>query len=129
MSDIQAQIKSKIAAFTSDLEALVRRAAMEAVGNALGSAPTRSHPAVSTARAAPVAGRADKRVRRSASAMTAAADRILTHIKAHPGQRSEEIRDALGIPKNVWQPAARNLLDQKRITAKGVKRATTYTAR
>jgi hypothetical protein len=130
MSDnIQAQIKSQIDAFARELEALVRQAALEAVGEALGTAKPRvGRPPA--AKAMP-AKRGPKKGagRRSSADRGAVAEQILKYIHANPGQRSEEIRSAIGVEKNVWQPAIAELLSQKKVAKKGNKRATTYTAK
>lgn len=48
---------------------------------------------------------------------------------AHPGQRSEDIRKAVGTEKNLWNAAVAKLVEQKKIVKKGNRRTTTFTAR
>jgi len=134
-NDIHSQIKAKIDSFAGELEALVRQAALSAVSDSLGTTKPRvGRPpgkAVVSSAASSSAKRPAKngRRRRSAEELEAAATEILKHIKSNPGLRSEEIRDALSIDKNVWVPAITTLLSEKKVSKKGVKRSTTYTAK
>jgi hypothetical protein len=129
MSDrIQTEIKSKINAFASKLEALVRQAALEAVGEALGTAQARGPRAA--AKAVPAKrGPKPGSKRRSSVDHGAVEEQILKHIQANPGQRSEAIREAVGVEKGAWQVAIGELLAGKMVVKKGQKRATTYTAK
>ena len=61
--------------------------------------------------------------------MADAAEKILAHVKAKPGQRSELVRAAAGVAKNVWIPAVQQLIAEKKIVSKGQKRGTTFTAK
>jgi hypothetical protein len=127
---IQAQIKSKIENFASELEGLVRRAALDAVADALGTNRARATGNVgrpSIAKGAPK--KTGRGGRRPSLASGPAAEEILKHIKSNPGQRAEQVRAALGVAKNVWVPAVKKLIDEKKISKKGQKRATTYTAK
>jgi hypothetical protein len=135
-NDIHSQIKAKIDSFAGELEALVRQAALSAVSDSLGTTKPRvgrppGKAVVSSAASSSSAKRPAKngRRRRSAEELEAAATEILKHIKSNPGLRSEEIRDALSIDKNVWVPAITTLLSDKKVSKKGVKRSTTYTAK
>jgi hypothetical protein len=134
-NDIQTQIKAKIDTFASELEALVRQAALEAVAGALGTSgagrgrPGRPAAKAARAPAAAATRRGGRRRRRSPQALGAASETILKHVKAHPGQRAEEVRAAVGMDKNLWIPAVKKLIEDKKIIKKGEKRATTYTAK
>lgn len=150
-SDVRADIQRLVDAFVTDLEALVRRAALETVAQALGAASPPAaapaprvpagrlpEPARVRGRGAPptsaptrtrAAGRGEgggERVRRSADQIEATAERIVRHVEQNPGQRSEDIRAALGLPKNEWQLTAKRLVDTGRLATKGEKRATVY---
>lgn len=153
-SDVRAEIQRLVDVFVSDLETLVRRAALETVAQALGTTapvaagprppiPPRGAPRAPeprrAARPAPPgrAATADRgsarergpssdRVRRSADQIAATAERIVRHVEQNPGARSEDIRAALGLPKNEWQLTAKRLVDTGRLATRGEKRATTY---
>ena len=124
---VQADIQSRIQAFAAELEALVRRAAIEAVGNALGSsAPPRSNaPKAATpvaARIAPIRNGA----KRDPAVLAATVEKAATWIKANPGRGVEAMAADLKLAtKDLALPIIK-LLDAKRIKRRGVKRATKY---
>lgn len=138
------QIQSLVAKFAQDLEGLVRSAAVSAVQSALGSAQTVSAPtaAAGTGRkrgrgskkSAAVAPRPTKspkgkRVRRTPADIANTANKIHAYVKAHPNTNAEAIKKALGIAKSEWLVPLASLMEAKRLSSKGQKRATTYTAR
>jgi hypothetical protein len=135
-SDIQGQIKAKIETFAGELEALVRQAAVDAVSEILGHGGakvsvtrlygSRGPRALRTIAAAHVVK--GRRGRRPSPASSAVAERIVAHFRSHPGQRAEEARAALRVEKSIWNPAIRRLIDMKKLSKRGEKRATTYTA-
>jgi hypothetical protein len=51
---------------------------------------------------------------------------ITCYVKSHQGSRAEAIRKDLGIPKNKWAIPLALALEQKGLSKKGEKRATTY---
>jgi hypothetical protein len=148
---VQSQIQALVDKLSSDLESLVRKAAVEAVQNVLGgaAAPARVAPkanakrkpgpkpkAVGTPEAlrAPAAKAAKpakkgKRIRRSAAEIAATANRIHAYVKANPNANAERIKKALAIPNNQWGGPLGLLMSSKRLASKGEKRATTYSAR
>lgn len=149
-SDVRAEIQRLVDTFVTDLEALVRRAALETVAQALGAAPPPAGAASRPPSRLPEAGRArgrgpvapaaapargrgasraergGERVRRSSDQIEATADRILRHVEQNPGHRSEDIRAALGLAKNEWQLTVKRLIDTGRLATRGEKRATVY---
>lgn len=146
---LKSEIDALTAKFASELEALIRRAAVAAVTSSLGessapaAAPPRkpSRPAAkpstggivkikaSQAVAAQARKKAGKRVRRSPRQLQAAAEKIFGYVRANPGANAEKIKKALGIASNEWSRPLALLLDAKRLVARGEKRSTTYTAR
>jgi len=54
---------------------------------------------------------------------------LLAYIRKHPGQRIEQIGAELGISTKLLATPVKTLLREKSIGKKGVKRATTYTAK
>ena len=138
------QIQSLVDTFVLNLETLVRKAALEAISDALGgSSSSVTARSESTAIAAPRATRGrprkvsaepkaatgGKRRRRSADQLGAVADRIHAYVSQNPGKRAEEIKAALKIAGSDWPRPVQLLLSQNRLSVKGAKRATTYTAR
>jgi hypothetical protein len=140
---LKADIDALVSKFASDLEGLVRRAAVEAVTGALGggtgSARSATAPAASRGRSpkagsspkpkSPAAKPSGKRVRRSAEQIKATAEKIAGYVKSNPNSNAEKIKKALGIAKNEWLAPLAILMDGKRLVSKGAKRATTYSAR
>ena len=133
MSDIDAAIQAKIQSFVSELSALVKQAAVEAVVRALGQggAPARRtgrRPESRSAAASAPAAKKSGGKRRSPKAIAATVATVQSYIKAHPGERSENIRAALGLPRPQMSDALTRLVDGKKIKRKGEKRAARYTA-
>jgi hypothetical protein len=143
---LQADIQSLVSKFATDLEALVRSAAVGAVRSALGSEGVGPRAAVAVKRASaqpgpkpksksstklfaktkPAAARGAKRIRRTPAELAATADQIAAYVKANPNSRAEQIKKALNIADNQWQGPIGLLLDGKRLLSRGEKRATTY---
>lgn len=141
---VQSEIQALVQKLTNDLDALVRKAAVEAVQNVLGggapariaSAPAKRKPGPKPkASGSPEAARAakpakgGKRVRRTAAEIAATANRIHAYVKANPNANAERIKKALAIPNNQWGGPLGLLMSAKRLVSKGEKRATTYSAR
>ena len=133
MSDMNKQIEQRVHQFVSELTALVRQAAVDAVASALGSAPARAaagRPVSGATTAKKSAGRGAPATRgkRSAAQIALAVSSVHSYMKAHPNSRSENIRNALKMPRPVMRDALDRLIAANRIRMKGVKRAATYTA-
>lgn len=150
-NSLKQDIQKLVDDFASDLERLVRQAAVRAVSDALGApgaAPVKSaapaaksqprsnkKPAKAPAKAAaPRAAKAPKasskgktRIRRNDNQIDGLANQIHDYVASHPGQRAEQIKAALKIPSNNWGLPIKRLIDSGRLIAKGEKRATTYT--
>lgn len=133
MNDINRQIEQRVHQFVSELTTLVRQAAVDAVASALGSAPARAgagRPAAAapTAKKSAVRGTPTTRGKRTAAQIALAVSSVHSYMKAHPNTRSEDIRNALRMPRPVMRDALDRLIAANRIKMKGVKRAATYTA-
>lgn len=153
-NSLKQDIQKLVDGFASDLERLVRQAAVRAVSDALGapaasaskpaSLPAKSRvrsnkkPAKAPAKAAaPRAAKAAKassagsrgktRIRRNDSQINGLANQIHDYVASHPGQRAEQIKAALKISSGNWGLPIKRLIDSGRLVAKGEKRATTYT--
>ena len=72
--------------------------------------------------------KAARGARRSSEQVAQDDARILEHIKAHPGVRSVEMREAIGLAKQNLASGLDRLRQAGLIKAKGVRSATTYTA-
>ena len=133
-------ISARVASFVSDLEGLVRKAALEAVQAALGGPATaRSAPSSAPARKAtakaptakpapskPAPWKPATRVRRSPEDVAASARAIKAHLASNPGQGVEAIAKALGVPSKDLALPIINLLGAKSIRKEGQKRGTRY---
>lgn len=151
MANIHDDIRTHVDAFVSELSTLVHQAALEAVRAALGDAKapvakaSRAPKARAAAKPAPAAKSAAKRPaapakpaaargrkkgqKRDPRDLAALVERLAGYINANPGQRIEQINNALGVPTKDLTLPIKKLLAGKRISSKGEKRATTYSPR
>ncbi|RMG14034.1 MAG: hypothetical protein D6729_14320 [Deltaproteobacteria bacterium] len=138
MSALDKKIDALIQDFASELNALVREAALEAVREALGESsggPAKSGRAMrrgrsrSTAskKAAKATRRASKRPgKRSPRQINSMMARILKVIETSPGQSIAEIAKALGAQTRDLTLPMRKLKAEGLIRTQGQKRATRY---
>jgi DNA-binding NtrC family response regulator len=150
MSNVETEIKSHVDSFVSQLSGLVRKAALEAVADALregqpaaavtaaaprkaggrakaAPAPVEPKKAGRPARAAkPTRKKGEKRSKEELAAMT---QKVHEHIKANSGQGVEQIAKDLGTTTKELTLPIRKLLVEKKITSKGEKRASKYFSR
>ena len=150
MSDVENELRNRVDHFVNELSELIRRAALEAVADALkkgeGAAPVArrpGRPAKAAAAPAPVAsgrGRGGRgavkaspkrRVgeKRSPQLLAQITEQVFNHIKGNPGQGVEQIAKALDTSTKELTLPIRKLLNDKKISSKGQKRATRYSAR
>jgi hypothetical protein len=123
------QIQARIQAFATELEALVRQAALDAVTNALGapSSPARVVRRDAIIGAAPrPAKSARSGGKRDPNVIAALTARVGAHVKSHPGQGVEAIAKALNVTTHDITLPVTKLLASKDIKKKGQKRATKY---
>jgi len=146
MDNVDSQIKARVDAFVADLSAMVRQAALEAVADALKAgkggapgvakaaakkrapAPAAAKPA-KAAKAAPAAPAAAKRKagqKRSPDEISKTTEKLLNYITKNSGQRIEEIAKGVGHSTKELTLPVKKLLNDKKISAKGEKRATRY---
>lgn len=146
MDNVETQIKSRVDSFVAELSAMVKKAALEAVANALkageGSAPSVAKTAGKKRGAAPVAAKATKAPKAAPAAPAASkrkagqkrspdeiaktTDKLLQYITKNSGQRIEEIAKGVGHSTKELTLPVKKLLNDKKISAKGEKRATRY---
>ncbi|NUP13938.1 MAG: hypothetical protein HOW73_48505 [Polyangiaceae bacterium] len=136
MSEITGQLRPVVEQFVSNLEAAFRRSVLEAFEANIAGASRAARPAVPSVpvrrTAAPAAAKASKpgaRVRRSAADLERVEQRILDYVRKNPGKRGEQIKQALGLTTALWTRPLSRLVTSGALTAKGMKRATTYTAK
>jgi hypothetical protein len=138
-NDIDSAIRARVDAFVNDLGNLVRAAAVQAVRGALGDGsaaprrrgrPRKAAPVLGgiARRAAPIAGRRGRRGRRSPEAVGETADVVRAHVRAHPGQRLEEMGRELGVPTSDLKLPISKLLAGGELRTEGQKRGTRYFA-
>jgi DNA-binding NtrC family response regulator len=144
--DMESQIKSRVDAFVAELSAMVKKAALEAVTNALkagdGGAPSvakttgkkrgpaaaasKSAKAPKAAPAAPAAAKRKAGQKRSPEEIAKTTDKLLQYITKNSGQRIEEIAKGVSNSTKELTLPIKKLLNDKKISAKGEKRATRY---
>jgi hypothetical protein len=128
LSNIHDQIAHRIKAFASELEELVRRAAIDAVTSSLGTGSARAA-SPRAASAAPVARggrRSSSGGKRPPAELAAMVGKAGDWIKSNPGQGVEAMAKALGVQtKELALPIAK-LLKSRAVKKRGQKRATKY---
>jgi len=134
MPTAQEEIRARVEAFAATLTALVRGAALEAVGASLGEerrpAATKTAPASRAAAPRPApAGRRSKGQKRDPQDLAKLTERLFEYVSANPGRTMSVIQAALGVPATALKFPMRKLRAANRIAAKGVKQATTYSAK
>jgi len=134
MTDLSDQISKLVDEFVSQVTNLARKAAMDTLSAALGSAAP-GPPAGGDRRRgrgrpmgpgpAP-AGRRPKGAKRPPGEITRLRDRVYEHITASPGQRIEQINRELGTSTRELSLPLKKLIAEGRVRTEGEKRATTY---
>jgi hypothetical protein len=130
--DINRQIEQRIQAFASELNDLVRAAALQAVADTLGGkVPSVSAASAPSSRAPRAArGGADDGGggRRSSAQLSNTMDTIRDFIAQNPGSRMEQISKGVGRTTPQLRLPINKLLAQGSIRKRGEKRATEYFA-
>lgn len=143
VSNIEAEIRSRVDAFVAELTELVRRAALEAVSAAVNEQmgglrkPARLPTSAASTKASPAQaasspknnGSRKRGEKRSQEELSALKDRVLEYIQGNSGQGVEGIAKALGTSTRELSLPIRRLLADKQITSRGEKRATRYFSR
>jgi hypothetical protein len=126
-SDWRRELRERLDELALDIERLVQEAAVGIVAESIGAmgvtasrrstgARSRTASAVSRVRASGVRGGGDPGAK------------ILAYVKAHPGERSEVVRAAVGIGRGQWIYALNKLISDGKIKRKGQKRASRLSA-
>jgi DNA-binding NtrC family response regulator len=134
MNDFDMVVEQRIKEFVDELQALVRRAALAAVEDALGGEKTetskpgpRKAPKQRVAAAA-AAKKAPAKLggRRSPAQLSRTVAELKSQIAANPGQSIEQIASALGTKTRVLALPVKKLIAAGDIRKEGVKRNTRY---
>jgi hypothetical protein len=145
MSDVENELRSRVDSFVTELSALIRRQALEAVEEVLkkgggegvvarrvGRPPKAAEePKAAKAKGAPkAAGRpAIKRKtgeKRTPQELAQITEQVWNYIKSNPGQGVEAIAKSLQTSTKELTLPIRKLLSDKKVGSKGQKRATRY---
>jgi hypothetical protein len=121
-SDIDDRIRGMVEAFAGELAALIRESAFETVRAALGDGGGRGR---ASAALRSRLGR-QKGAKRPPGEIAKLVGRLRDYVKAHPGQRIEQIAKGMGVSTRELNLPAKKLLAQKVLKTRGEKRATKY---
>jgi len=126
------ELRERVDAFVDDLSELIRRAALEAVQEALGSedvavsrGPGRP-PKATREVAGPTSSFAGKRLRRTAADLEALATDVLEFVRELPGEGVEAISRGIGVASKELKRPIQQLLAEGRLRTEGQRRGTTY---
>lgn len=122
-SDIDDRIRGMVEAFAGELAALIRESAFDTVRAALGDGGGRGRRGGSSLSGR--AGRA-KGAKRPPGEIAKLVGRLRDYVKAHPGQRIEQIAKGMNVSTRELNLPAKKLLAQKVLKTRGEKRATKY---
>jgi hypothetical protein len=130
---ISSKIDQLIQEFAVDLRAAIAEEAAAAFAQIAGGRSASFAPAAKRGRkptaVAAASSKDGGRVRRSSEDLEKQSSLILAYIKKNPGQRAEQIGAALSLASREMMLPIAKLLEEKKLSKKGVKRATAYSAR
>src|SRR5215208_1354338 len=120
MPDLNAEIDTFVATFVKQVTDAACRTAIDTLTKAM------KDESVTSTRPRPPA--ATRQRRRSANAAPAAelAPQLLAHLRGSPGQRMEQVRDALGVPTERLRAAVQGLVADGLVRFEGVARGRRY---
>lgn len=118
-----AAITAALSGGTAEPATPVRRGPGRPPGSKPGPKPKAAAPA------APAARGRGKGAKRTPDELEAQTKTFLSYLKKNPGQRVEQISKAIGISTKDLALPIQKLLEEKTISKKGERRATTYSAR
>lgn len=148
MSDVENELRSRVESFVTELSALIRRQALEAVeevlkkggGEGIAVARKVGRPAKAAEEPKAKAGKAPKAAaakplaaskrkageKRTPAQLAQITEQVWGYIKGNPGQGVEQIAKALSTSTKELTLPIRKLLTDKKVGSKGQKRATRY---
>lgn len=125
------KIQSIIDTFVTELSAALAEASHTAISAALGGASAAPVGPGRPAKRAQPAGLTKKPrgAKRSPDELVKLTQSLETYVKRNPGQRIEQIGQALGTATKELALPAKKLIAEKKLRTKGQKRATVYFAK
>jgi hypothetical protein len=75
-----------------------------------------------------IAGGTKVRTRRVAGGSNVDETALLAYVEAHPGERGEQIAEALGTDSKTVRPVMQRLIAERRVKTRGQRRGMTYAA-
>ena len=133
-SHSNAEIQALIANFSKQLETLIRRSTLEQVvdelSSQMGFVPKRGRGRPQGSRNVGFKKTVKRGPggRRSPDYLVKLGERLLSHVKSHPGQRGEQIAAALKTNVGTIRLPMQKLIAAKKIKTMGQRRGMTYTA-
>ncbi len=129
-SAIDSALRARIDSFTTEITALVRASALEAVHSALGAtfttAPAKRGPGRPPQAAPPAPKRRGKPAKRTPEDVAKTGEAVVAYVAKNPGQSVEQIGKALGKKtKELALPIIR-MIEAKKLKTKGKRRGTRY---
>jgi hypothetical protein len=127
-SDIDDRIRGMVEAFAGELAALIRESAFETVRAALGEGGGGGggRGRRGGAAAALRSSSRSKGAKRPPGEIAKLVGKLRDYVKAHPGERIEQIAKGMGVSTRELNLPAKKLLAQKMLKTRGEKRATKY---
>lgn len=129
MSKIDDAVLEAVESFVEQLKGLIQRAALESVQTALngGNPPPRGSKR-QPRRTAVASTHYEAVSKRSPAELAALIKKLHGHIAKHPGLRIEKISTGLGLPTKALVLPVKRLINERKVSTKGQKRATVYFA-
>jgi hypothetical protein len=125
-TDIDGRIRGLVEAFASDLTALIRESAFDTVRAALGDSAPSGRRASTVAVGGATRRSLPKGAKRPPGEISKLTARLQEYVKAHKGERIEQIAKGMGVSTRELNLPVKKLIATKAIRTKGHKRATQY---
>jgi hypothetical protein len=130
---LDSQIQDHIQSFVEELTLLIKRAAVQSVAEALNEGGGRRGPGrprgAARSSGAPAGASRRKGAKRDPQELEALTEKLHGYVKAHGGQRIEQIAQGMGTSTKELALPAKKLLATKKIRTTGTRRATKYFAK